>query len=256
MVVTMRRMTTGPQVDQGSAEHPATPRLAGDVRRSWWALAIAVPIVLVLSLVVGPPRLATEPSSWLLDRNFVLLLVCDCLLFFGVYQILTWRVFRHLDAPELATVVRATTPRGRRAKLARAASGGGGTSWAVQAALLALAAVLAIALQAELREDWVVFAAAATLAVVSWSMVVVAYALAYVREHCDHPGLRFPGDAEPEFTDYLYLACQISTTFSSSDVQVTSPRMRRIVTGHALVAFAFNSIIVALLVSIVLVLAA
>jgi uncharacterized membrane protein len=51
-----------------------------------------------------------------------------------------------------------------------------------------------------------------------------------------------------------YLATQVQTTFSSSDVTVGSTATRKIVTGHALVAFAFafafNTVIIALLIAV------
>ena len=41
----------------------------------------------------------------------------------------------------------------------------------------------------------------------------------------------------------------MSTTFSASDVSVVTLKMRRIVIGHSLLAFAFNAVIVAIVVS-------
>ena len=50
--------------------------------------------------------------------------------------------------------------------------------------------------------------------------------------------------------DFNYLAIQVSTTFSSSDVTIERTDARRVVSVHSLIAFAFNTIIVALLVSV------
>ena len=44
------------------------------------------------------------------------------------------------------------------------------------------------------------------------------------------------------FWDCVYLATQVQTTFSSSDVGIGTTLTRRIVTGHTLVAFAFNTV--------------
>jgi uncharacterized membrane protein len=52
------------------------------------------------------------------------------------------------------------------------------------------------------------------------------------------------------FWDCVYLATQVQTTFSSSDVVVETTLTRRIVSGHTLVAFAFNTVIIALLIAV------
>ena len=44
----------------------------------------------------------------------------------------------------------------------------------------------------------------------------------------------------------------MSTTFDSTDVTVTSASVRRVVLVHGLVAFVFNSVVLALLVSALL----
>ena len=63
-------------------------------------------------------------------------------------------------------------------------------------------------------------------------------------------GLTFPGYGGVVFWDCVYLATQVQTTFSSSDVVVGTTLTRKIVTGHTLVAFAFNTVIIALLIAV------
>jgi uncharacterized membrane protein len=59
-------------------------------------------------------------------------------------------------------------------------------------------------------------------------------------------GLNFPGSQEPDYTDFAYFSFVIGMTFQVSDVVITQKHIRRIVLLHALIAFAFNTIIVAL----------
>lgn len=66
-------------------------------------------------------------------------------------------------------------------------------------------------------------------------------------------GLTFPGDEGVVFSDCVYLSSQVQTTFSSSDVTVETTLARRMVTGHTLVAFAFNTVIIALLIAVLFV---
>ena len=77
-----------------------------------------------------------------------------------------------------------------------------------------------------------------------------AYAVRYAREQAASGGVSFAKTPEPVFADYLYLAVQIATTFSSSDVTIETTRMRRLVTANSLISFTFNTVIVALLVSV------
>ena len=60
-------------------------------------------------------------------------------------------------------------------------------------------------------------------------------------------GLDFCGDADcPEYLDFAYFAFTIGMTAQTSDIQVTSQRMRRNVLLHSLLSFAFNTAVVAL----------
>ncbi len=64
-------------------------------------------------------------------------------------------------------------------------------------------------------------------------------------------GLRFPGDAEPNYADLAYFSFVIGMTFQVSDVQVTAKSVRRLVLAHGLISFAYNTAILALVVNIV-----
>lgn len=62
---------------------------------------------------------------------------------------------------------------------------------------------------------------------------------------------RDPGDETPlGYSDFLYFAVCAGMTFEASDVQVTQKRMRIWVTCHTVIAFLYNSVILALLVDI------
>jgi uncharacterized membrane protein len=64
-------------------------------------------------------------------------------------------------------------------------------------------------------------------------------------------GLEFPGDDEPDYLDFAYFSFVIGMTFQVSDVQITSKRIRRLSLMHAILSFAFNTIIVALSINII-----
>lgn len=65
-------------------------------------------------------------------------------------------------------------------------------------------------------------------------------------------GLEFPGKlTSPDIWDFLYFALVIGMTAQVSDVVVTGRIMRRNVLGHSVIAFAYNTAILALAVSVV-----
>ncbi len=118
------------------------------------------------------------------------------------------------------------------------------------AALLATAVAAAV-LVAELVLDREAAAWERVLAVVaivlSWCHVHALFAQEYAHEYWHREqGLGFTGgDGTPEFSDFLYVAVTIGTAAQISDTETTSTSMRRAVTLHSLVAFAFNAVILA-----------
>ncbi len=89
----------------------------------------------------------------------------------------------------------------------------------------------------------------------SWAFIHIMFALHYAHEYYakhrgEGGGLRFPGNTEPNYWDFLYFAFAIGTATQVSDVEVTSRTIRRTVTVHGMVAFVFNVTLIALTVSI------
>ena len=81
--------------------------------------------------------------------------------------------------------------------------------------------------------------------IVAWLFSNTVYALhyahmAYVTPEAGCAGFRFPGTEEPVYWDFVYFAFTCGMAFATSDVQITSQHMRKIVTVHCLAAFAFN----------------
>jgi len=93
---------------------------------------------------------------------------------------------------------------------------------------------------------------------VSWLMTHTAFALRYAHEYYTasgpgetvDAGLIFPGDEPPDYWDFFYFALVLGMTFQVSDVQITSRKLRRLAVVHGLLAFLFNTVIVALSVNI------
>jgi len=56
----------------------------------------------------------------------------------------------------------------------------------------------------------------------------------------DSAGIEFPNCDDPDYWDFVYFSFTLGMTFQTSDVDITSRRVRRVVTGHCLAAFVFN----------------
>lgn len=129
-------------------------------------------------------------------------------------------------------------------------TGGDAIGWAVQMSVVAFAAALALAVNSEARADLLVVFLGIGSVAGCWGTVVVSYALHYARSHFREGGLHFPGEEPSSFGEFLYVAVMVSASFGTSDVQVQTRALRRTVTTHALIAFAYNTVIVAVLVSV------
>jgi uncharacterized membrane protein len=95
-----------------------------------------------------------------------------------------------------------------------------------------------------------------TTVALAWTMTHVAftfrYAHLYYREDAEGiGGLEFPGGAAPMYFDFAYFAFTIGMCFQVSDVCVTSHQIRRAVLLHAVISFAYNSIILAFVLNLV-----
>ena len=67
----------------------------------------------------------------------------------------------------------------------------------------------------------------------------------------DTGGLQFPGDEMPLYSDFVYFSFVLGMTFQVSDVVITSRSIRKFALIHALAAFLYDIIVVALTVSVV-----
>jgi uncharacterized membrane protein len=64
------------------------------------------------------------------------------------------------------------------------------------------------------------------------------------------PGLQFPGTNVPDYLDFVYFACVIGTSGQTADVSISSKPMRRVGLIHCVLAFFFNTTLIALTINI------
>lgn len=72
------------------------------------------------------------------------------------------------------------------------------------------------------------------------------YAHAFYGDSGKDEGVDFSGNEEPDYVDFLYFPYTIGCTSQTSDVGVTTREVRAVVLAHSILAFFFNTNILAL----------
>jgi uncharacterized membrane protein len=87
----------------------------------------------------------------------------------------------------------------------------------------------------------------------AWALVHTVYALRYGDLYYRDPvgGIDFNERDPPEYRDFAYLAVTIGMTFQVSDTDLQTKPMRRAAIRHALLSYAFGTVIVAITINIV-----
>src|SRR5271169_942313 len=103
---------------------------------------------------------------------------------------------------------------------------------------------------------------ASLLAVIlSWFLAHIYFGLHYMRLYYDdtvvdgkrtyHLGLEFPERTTADFWDFMYYSFTIAMCYQTSDVTVTSTRIRRVTLVHAIFSFLFVSAIIGFVVNVI-----
>ena len=192
---------------------------------------------LFVCALVGLVVVPLLPAQWPLSTR--------CLLGWdlgvGLYLLLSYRLFRR----ETATQIRkraAGQDEGAAAILAL-------TVAAAAASLFAIVVQLGISSEPGRHPAELLFATATI--VLSWFFAHTIFALHYAHGFYgagggNGSGLNFPGEAEPDYWDFLYFSFVIGMTSQVSDVAVTSKPIRRVVLLHGILSFFFNVALLAL----------
>lgn len=228
-------------------------------------------LVAVVALMVFLPAmflmddwLTTVLPATSLEDPFELFSV---LLFLGVYWILysviyilvTLWWFSRLDSGPFHQKLRTTSagPPRNRGWLMKLMSSDGTVSLSLQMCLLALIYTVVVMTTPEVRAEFGMRLLAVGVSVVNWVTVVVIQALTYARLAAQerdpaNPSITFPGTPHPTWADYMTLAVGVSTMLGPADAQLSGGRARRTLQSHALVSFAFNSMVIASLATLML----
>ena len=118
--------------------------------------------------------------------------------------------------------------------------------------LVILAAVASELMEKERTQSWALALIVGTLAL-CWTFSNMIYALHYAHLFYsekaegggDSGGLTFPETPDPDYWDFVYFSFCLGMTFQTNYMNITSRRIRRVVTVHCLAAFVFNLGIIA-----------
>jgi uncharacterized membrane protein len=139
--------------------------------------------------------------------------------------------------------------------------------FAVTVMVVAVAVLfLFLSLSGGQQPDPLSVAASAVSVVLGWFTIHTMVALHYAYVYFDEAeasgrkgqvagGLEFPGDTDPDGVTFLYFSYVVAMTAQVSDIEVTSNRMRRLVTIHGVFSFFFNTVILAATVNVAVTLA-
>lgn len=223
-------------------------RMCSDGHRALISFGCALVVPLVAGIVVS----LVDPDSRGTRAAIVLLVLLGWNIFAVLYALLSVRTFSGDDAARFRRQMRARTE--RRTRLWRRLNPhGDGPTYAIQATIVAFAVVLVLPhVNAVEINLWLLVPVSLTILLSCWALSIVSYALHYAEKDLESPGLEFPGERTHAFADYLYFSIAVATTFGATDVTISTPRMRRVVNLHTVVTFVYNSVIVALLASLIL----
>jgi uncharacterized membrane protein len=90
--------------------------------------------------------------------------------------------------------------------------------------------------------------------ILGWVIVQTVFTLHYAHRYFGDgdrdgeadAGVKFPGDAPTTYRDFIYMAVCIGASAQVSDFSITNARFRNLVTAHSLLAFLFNTMVLAL----------
>ncbi len=138
----------------------------------------------------------------------------------------------------------------------------------VMTCIAAIASIAAIVAQLAATKDMtglnkaVHIALAGSTILSAFAFIHLEFALHYAHEYVmedesdakceagERGGLNFPGTDRPDYLDFLYFSFVIGVAAQTADIAICSQRMRRVALMHCILAFFFNTTVLALTINI------
>ena len=123
------------------------------------------------------------------------------------------------------------------------------------ASLLGVAFALLIASESSGAGKGVLIGFAVFTVLSSWALVHTVFALRYAHLYYGEPvgGIDFKSgrEYEPDYRDFAYVAFTVGMTWQVADTDIQTRAMRRTVLVHALFAYLFGAVILAVMINVV-----
>lgn len=189
-----------------------------------------------------------------LTRLFVPFYLVMWLIYVGLYLPWTHAVYCRRSARGLIALARREKAT-HRSRWARWMGGTGASGSTLAAATVAIAITLTIAQSPTYRAEPLYLVGGLLATGCSWALMVHAFAREYVHlnvepqangsQHIEHTV-----EEPAQFGDYLTLTVMLSVMGATTSAEIRSRRAWRLVRTNVLFAFAFNSVIIAMMVSV------
>jgi uncharacterized membrane protein len=101
---------------------------------------------------------------------------------------------------------------------------------------------------------WAAWIMSVSTLIMGWIVVQTVFTLRYAHRYFGDidedgaidRGIKFPGEAPKTYHDFIYVAICVGATAQVSDFNIITSSYRRLVTQHALLAFFYNTMVLAL----------
>jgi len=202
----------------------------------------------VMLFLVGVLHLEYSDSTTFIVAGYLVLWP----VYTAVYVGWSTLVFTRLDDAALRRVT-AADGTAERSPVQRFLGVTGATNTTISAAVAAVAITIVVAQQPAFRSEPIYVGLALLTVASSWVLMVFSFAQSYLRlatgaEDGVHLKFHFPEPAR--FSDFLTLAALMSTMAATLPADVRSRAAWRVVRTNVIIAFVFNSVIIAMMVSL------
>ncbi|HEV3088792.1 MAG TPA: DUF1345 domain-containing protein [Candidatus Elarobacter sp.] len=107
-------------------------------------------------------------------------------------------------------------------------------------------------------EKWEAYVLGVIAISAGWFLVHTIYTFRYAHlywydddgDGTECGGIDFPDTPKPSDWDFAYFSFTLGTSFAVSDPRVTETRVRKEVIGHSIISFAYNSVIVGMVINL------
>lgn len=90
----------------------------------------------------------------------------------------------------------------------------------------------------------------------TWLLIHTMFAIHYAHDYYlaksrhEEPGLDFPKTEYPDYLDFIYFSFIIGTSAQTADIAITTSALRHLNIFHCVLAFAFNTVILAITINV------